>query len=76
MIVSCPKVSLALDHTVSDDPQLDDLTASFVCFVALLCLFAWVDPLGNWCTSVYFAEQLFIVCTQSCTFYLVWTNQP
>ena len=32
-------------------------------FLALLrALFVWLDSLGKWCTSVYFAELFFVVC--------------
>ena len=63
IIVSCPRVSLALDHPVTVESPIGRSFSKFLsALLHLLCLCAWVDSLGHQCTSVYFAEQLFHSC--------------
>jgi hypothetical protein len=60
-IVYCPRFLLALDHPLSVESPIEKSFSKF-CLHCLHLLCAWVDSLGHQCISVYFAEQLSVVC--------------
>ncbi len=75
IIVSCPRVLVAIDHPVTVESAIRWSFSKF--FLNCCTLFCeWVDPLGKWCTSVYFAEKSLKVCKSTFSCYLVWTIQP
>ena len=63
IMVSCPRVSVVLDHPVTVEcPCWTMFQQGFVCIVALVMSLCMVRFLGNLCTSVYFAECSLMVC--------------
>jgi hypothetical protein len=59
--VSCPRVSVVLDHPVAVEiPWMDDPSASFFFFVALVIFLCMVRTLGRY--NYLLAEQFFLVC--------------